>query len=50
MLHLLFGYEEGPPVWVRIIPHCRPSVNNGVLVGDLDDALLDRVGLLAPPA
>ncbi|MFI6925102.1 hypothetical protein ACIBIZ_34525 [Nonomuraea spiralis] len=48
LLH--FGYEEGPPAWVRIHPGCRPSVHNGVLVGDLDDALLGRVGRLAPPA
>ncbi|MGP3959950.1 hypothetical protein ACTWPT_28465 [Nonomuraea sp. 3N208] len=50
MLILHFGYEEGPPAWVRITPHCRPSVNNGLLVGNLDDALLDRIGRLAPPA
>ncbi|WP_433435930.1 hypothetical protein [Nonomuraea sp. CA-141351] len=50
MFYLHFGYEEGPPAWVRILPRCRPSVNNGVLVGDLDDALLDRLDRLAPPA
>ncbi|MFG1948423.1 hypothetical protein [Nonomuraea sp. NPDC048826] len=50
MLLLHFGYAEGPPAWVRILPRCRPSVSNGVLVGDADDALLDRVGRLAPPA
>jgi hypothetical protein len=50
MLLLQFGYAEGPPAWVRILSHCRPSVNNGGLVGDLDDALLDRVRRLAPPA
>ncbi|KAB8191982.1 hypothetical protein FH608_029035 [Nonomuraea phyllanthi] len=49
-LYLHFGYEEGPPAWVRITPHCRPSVDNGMLVGDLDDALLDRIGRLAQPA
>ncbi|MBE1588813.1 hypothetical protein ACFPOI_55455 [Nonomuraea angiospora] len=50
MFLLHFGYEEGPPAWVRILSRCRPSVNNGVLVADLDDALLNRVGRLAPPA
>ncbi|PZG22336.1 hypothetical protein C1J01_03890 [Nonomuraea aridisoli] len=50
MLTLHFGYEEGPPAWVRIIPHCRPSVSNGVLAGNLDDALLGRIGRLAPLA
>lgn len=50
MFVLHFGYAEGPPAWVRILPRCRPSVNNGALVGDLDDALLERVGRLAPPA
>ncbi|MFI9595653.1 hypothetical protein [Nonomuraea sp. NPDC052265] len=49
MFLLHFGYAEGPPAWVRIIPRCRPSVSNGMLVGDLDDVLLDRVGRLAPP-
>ncbi|MEO3794865.1 hypothetical protein ABGB14_32030 [Nonomuraea sp. B10E15] len=50
MFLLHFGYAEGPPAWVRILSRCRPSVNNGVLVGDLNDALLDRVSRLAPPA
>ncbi|MEV5888003.1 hypothetical protein [Nonomuraea fuscirosea] len=49
MFLLHFGYEEGPPAWVRILSRCRPSVNNGVLVGELDDALLDRVRRLASP-
>ncbi|MEU6716902.1 hypothetical protein ABZ897_36035 [Nonomuraea sp. NPDC046802] len=49
MFLLHFGYEEGPPAWVRILSRCQPSVNNGVLAGDLSDALLDRVGRLAPP-
>ncbi|MEV0613390.1 hypothetical protein AB0I81_08690 [Nonomuraea sp. NPDC050404] len=46
--HLNFGYAEGPPAWVRIDPHCRPSVNNGVLAGDLDNALVDRIDRLVP--
>ncbi|TDD03072.1 hypothetical protein E1292_22065 [Nonomuraea deserti] len=50
MFLLHFGYAEGPPAWVRIAPYCRPSVNNGMLVGDLDDGLLDRIARLAPPA
>ncbi|SDJ99947.1 hypothetical protein [Nonomuraea jiangxiensis] len=50
MLYLHFGYEEGPSAWVRINPGCRPSVNNGVLVGDLNDALLAQMDRLAPPA
>ncbi|MBB5775890.1 hypothetical protein [Nonomuraea jabiensis] len=49
VFYLHFGYEEGPPAWVRIMSRCRPSVNNGLLAGDLDDALLDRIGRLAPP-
>ncbi|WP_344890036.1 hypothetical protein [Nonomuraea antimicrobica] len=49
MFYLHFGYAQGPPAWVRIQPGCRPSVNNGLLVGDLADGVLDRVVRLAPP-
>ncbi|GAA2856071.1 hypothetical protein [Nonomuraea rubra] len=47
---LIFRYEEGPAAWVHVMPHCRPSVNNGLLQGEPDEALLDQVARLAPPA
>ncbi|MEO3805560.1 hypothetical protein [Nonomuraea sp. B1E8] len=50
MFLLHFGYAEGPPAWVRILPRCRPSANNGLLAGNVDDVLLDRIARLAPPA
>lgn len=48
VLHLHFGYAEGPPAWVRILPACRPSVDNGMLMSDANVAFLDRIGRLAP--
>ncbi|MFB4280922.1 hypothetical protein ACBJ59_36925 [Nonomuraea sp. MTCD27] len=46
---VLFGYADGPPASVRVTTACRPSANNGLLEGHLDDTVRDRVAQLAPP-
>ena len=30
----LFRYSDGPPVFVRVLPNCHPSVDNGSVQGD----------------
>ncbi|GGL24349.1 hypothetical protein [Planomonospora parontospora] len=49
VFRLSFGYPDGPPAEVTVLPGCRPGVNNGLLQADLDGSVENLLVRLAPP-
>ena len=46
---LLFGYAEGPPVNVSVVPSCRPAIHNGNLQADDPTTVVPLIQQLLHP-